>query len=129
MKSRCFNPATPEFDRYGGRGITICDRWANSFENFFADVGVRPSPRHSLDRWPDPDGDYEPNNVRWATQQEQARNFASFNKMIVLDGKEMTLAEALDHSPLKYNTVLYRLRRGWTVENALMLDPQKGVRP
>lgn len=129
MKSRCFNPATPEFDRYGGRGITVCDKWANSFEAFFADVGARPSPKHSLDRWPDPDGDYEPNNVRWATQQQQCRNFATFNKIIVCDGREMTLAEAIERSPLKYNTVLYRIRRGWTIENALTLDPQKGVRP
>jgi hypothetical protein len=74
MINRCGNPKWHAFDRYGGRGITVCERWRASFENFVADMGRRPSPRHSLDRWPDRDGNYEPGNCRWATPVEQARN-------------------------------------------------------
>lgn len=73
MISRCENPGLPRFPDYGGRGITICSRWRSSFEAFFADMGLRPSPRHSLDR-KNNDGNYEPGNCRWATPSEQRNN-------------------------------------------------------
>jgi hypothetical protein len=72
MHQRCNNPNNHAFDRYGGRGITVCDRW-RSFENFLADMGERP-PGMSIDRWPDNDGNYEPGNCRWATSREQRLN-------------------------------------------------------
>jgi hypothetical protein len=73
MKQRCDNPAIRSYRWYGARGITVCARWRDSFENFLADMGQRPSPKHSIDRI-DVNGNYEPNNCRWATKQEQIAN-------------------------------------------------------
>lgn len=73
IKQRCTNPKNPSYKNYGGRGITMCAEWAASFERFFADVGECPGPGLSLDRI-DNDGNYEPGNVRWATNSEQMRN-------------------------------------------------------
>lgn len=74
MKGRCLNPNAEHYDYYGGRGITVCDRWLK-FENFYADMGPRPEPKsaYSIDR-KDVDGNYEPGNCRWATRSEQMRN-------------------------------------------------------
>ncbi len=74
MKQRCYNPNSPKYYLYGGRGIKVCDRWLNSFENFLADVGLAPTSQHSIDRFPDNDGNYEPGNVRWGTDYEQRHN-------------------------------------------------------
>jgi hypothetical protein len=73
MKTRCFNPRIIQFKDWGGRGIKVCDRWVNSFSNFFSDMGKKPSPNLSIDRINN-DGDYEPSNCRWATRQEQNMN-------------------------------------------------------
>jgi hypothetical protein len=66
-KSRCFNPKDKAYKNYGGRGITMCAEWRNSFKAFFLSMGPRPSGKHSIDRFPNNDGNYEPGNVRWAT--------------------------------------------------------------
>lgn len=73
MKTRCTNPKAVSYKYYGGRGITVCDRWMNNFAAFLEDMGLRPSPKHSLDRI-DNNGDYEPGNCRWATMAEQMAN-------------------------------------------------------
>ena len=73
MKARCYSPRNMSYERYGGRGIAVCDRWRTSYEAFLADLGHRPSKLYSLDRL-DPNGNYEPGNVRWATRDEQAGN-------------------------------------------------------
>lgn len=72
--TRCHNPNATRFKNWGGRGIIVCEEWRNSYPAFLAHVGRRPSPKHSLDRYPNPDGNYEPGNVRWATLIEQANN-------------------------------------------------------
>lgn len=73
MKQRCFNPKAPSYRYYGGRGITVCQRWRESFAAFVADMGPRPSPEHSIDRINN-DGNYEPGNCRWTTWDVQANN-------------------------------------------------------
>lgn len=80
MIERCTRKSHPGFHRYGGRGITVCDEWLNSFEAFLRDMGERPGPRMTLDRYPNNDGNYEPGNCRWATWKEQARNKSSRSK-------------------------------------------------
>ena len=73
MKLRCYCPTHPAYKNYGGRGIRVCQRWLDSYAMFETDIGPRPTPKHSLDRINN-EGDYEPNNVRWATHKEQANN-------------------------------------------------------
>ena len=74
IKKRCHNPKSDDYPEYGGRGIIVCKRWRDSFENFLADMGHRPSALHSIDRFPNNDGNYEPDNCRWATPKQQANN-------------------------------------------------------
>lgn len=94
MMTRCENPKASQYASYGGRGITICERW-HSFENFIADVGERPD-GHTLDRVNN-DGNYEPGNCRWATKVEQCRNRASSRAVVRSDGVQFqTLSEAAE---------------------------------
>lgn len=73
MRNRCYNKKGEKYKDYGGRGIKVCKRWLNSFENFYADMGLKPTPEHSLDRINN-NGNYEPGNCRWATQSQQVGN-------------------------------------------------------
>lgn len=92
MKARCYYLNHPEYHLYGGRGISVCERWRNSFENFLSDIGSRPSKYHSVDRFPDKNGNYEPANCRWATQRQQAGNTRT-NRWIEYGGRTMILAD------------------------------------
>lgn len=90
MRRRCEDPAVKAYPAYGGRGIKVCDRW-QSFEHFYADMGERPSPAHSLERL-DNDGDYCPENCVWATREVQVRNKRS-TRLIMANGETLHLAE------------------------------------
>lgn len=106
MKHRCHNPNYGSYERYGARGIYVCDRWRDSFENFFADMGPRPSPAHSVDRV-DVNGPYAPDNCRWATLRVQANNK---RRTIRIAGK--TIAEIAGESGLDVRTIRARYYRG-----------------
>jgi len=129
IRARCYCKSSNGWKSYGGRGITVSDKWRYDFAAFFADVGPRPSPLHSLDRI-DGNGNYEPGNVRWATAKQQMRNVSS-NREVTLNGETMLLCEAVEKSEfnLPYNTILYRLKRGWSLEDALKYPARKGHRP
>jgi hypothetical protein len=119
IKSRCNNPKNISYPRYGGRGIRVCSAWEMSFECFLADMGPKPSRRHSIERI-NSDGHYEPSNCRWATSSEQARNRRS-NHIVEFHGEVMTLAGAIERagSVVKSSTVYERLKRGWDLERAI----------
>jgi hypothetical protein len=117
MKQRCHNEKDIRFADYGGRGIKVCARWNDSFEAFLEDMGPPPSPKHSIDRI-DVNGDYSPENCRWATPLEQGRNTRR-NVMVSLGGRMVSLSEACEKLDLPYGTISMRILRGWTAERAL----------
>lgn len=110
MKMRCLNPKAIDYLRYGGRGISICDRWLHSFENFLADMGERPQGMQ-LDRINN-DGDYEPTNCRWISKRQNACNRKS-SVFIVIDGKKLTATEWADITGISASTILGRIKKGW----------------
>lgn len=109
MRQRCENPKNPAYDRYGGRGITVCERW-QSFELFAADMGPRPSSKHSVERI-DNHGPYAPGNCRWATDVEQGSNKRN-NRLVELDGVTVTINEAARRTGIQRKTIAYRLDHG-----------------
>jgi hypothetical protein len=116
--SRCYNPKCDSFANYGGRGIRVCVRWLHSFENFLADMGPKPGPHHSVER-ADCDGDYSPENCRWATPLEQSRNTRR-NRRLTINGETLCLAEWAERVGLNRNTLQKRLASGWPAEAAVM---------
>jgi hypothetical protein len=117
LKTRCYNERSNTFQDYGAKGVTVCWRWMNSFENFLADMGRRPSPEHSIDRIDGTRG-YEPGNCRWATDREQAQNRCT-NRLITFRGETMPLIEWARRTGIRRDTIAYRLKRGWQVDRAL----------
>jgi len=124
IKKRCYNPNVEYYDRYGGRGVRMCKRWRESFKNFLADVGPRPSPKHSLDRFPDNNGDYEPGNVRWATQSEQMLNTRRTKYVTIAGKKRPAVSVAREHG-IGYKTFRGRVDGGWSVIRACTQPTKK----
>jgi hypothetical protein len=114
---RCEAPKAFAYDRYGGRGIKICNRWRESFEAFYEDMGPKPSPLHTIDRI-DNDGHYEPGNCRWTTMKRQCRNRSS-NHTLEYNGETLALSEWEERTGIPANRISRRIRRGWTAEMAL----------
>ena len=117
MIRRCEAPGDISYPRYGGRGISVCARWRDSFQAFLDDMGERPSRSQQLDRI-DNEGNYTPGNCRWATRKEQARNRRS-NTMLSHDGKTMCIAAWADHLGWTQGQIHNRLSYGWSIERAL----------
>ncbi len=117
---RCLNPKSKYYTRYGGRGITVCDRWRHSFENFQADMGPRPSPKHTIER-KDNDRGYSPDNCCWATMKEQASNRSN---TIRVNG--VTLAAMAESSGIPLSVIQERHKHGWPPES--LTEPVNGRR-
>ena len=116
MKERCGNPNNSKFDRYGGRGIKVCARWLGSYENFHADMGDPPTPKHTLDRR-DNDGDYCPENCAWATRLEQGLN-RSNTRWITFNGQTLHLTAWAAVLGLSRRALRNRLEK-WSLEKAM----------
>lgn len=123
--SRTTNPNDPRWRYYGAQGVTVDQRWKESYEAFLADVGRRPSDDHSIDRYPDPFGNYEPNNVRWATAKEQARNRRG-NQLLTINGETHCWAEWEEIRHLPRRIIAKRVSQGWPLNERLL---QPSARP
>ncbi|MEU2098663.1 hypothetical protein ABZ741_21460 [Streptomyces globisporus] len=123
MISRTTNPNNASYPSYGGRGITVCDRW-RAFPAFYTDMEPTYRDGLSIDRI-DNNGGYEPSNCRWATPREQARNKRT-NRYIEWRGEARVLADWVDRTGISESTIRRRLERGWSVERALTAPPRYG---
>jgi hypothetical protein len=131
MKQRCTDVGCPNYRWYGARGISVCARWLDKFDNFLADMGHRPKGT-TLDRYPDKNGNYEPGNCRWATPQEQADNRNSKHRVIDFGGLALRTYQWDRKLGFYPGTIQQRLRRGWSERDAITLprkeDHRKGAK-
>lgn len=126
MRGRCRNENNKMFKDYGGRGIKVCKKWDDSFISFFDDMGERPSVEHSIERI-DNDGDYTPENCKWATAKEQSNNRRS-NRFFVIGDAKKTLSQWCDIYNIRYGTVNMRINSyGYSIYKALT-KPVRGAR-
>ena len=117
MKGRCLNPNNGAYRHYGGRGITVCERWLGSYQSFLDDMGRRPSRAHSLERI-DNNGNYEPGNCRWATRREQARNTRRALRISAL-GKTLNIVDWGHETGIHWATIRTRIENGWSPDRAV----------
>lgn len=120
MKTRTTNLKCPEYSYYGGQGVRVCDEWIDDFAAFYNYVGPRPTSKHSIDRYPDPNGNYEPGNVRWATKVEQMlnRRNAAF---LTVENETHRLSEWAAIRGIGLNTIYRRKKRG--LQGADLIGP------
>lgn len=117
MLRRCYNKNYDGYHDYGGRGIKVCDRWRTSFDNFFSDMGKRPSSKHTIER-KNSNGPYSPENCCWATRAEQNRN-TSRTVRLTYNGETKTMSEWARQLGMHRCTLGCRISSGWTTEEAL----------
>lgn len=117
MKSRCYNPNNVSYKYWGGKGVEVSSEWRDNYPKFLAYMGRRPSPAHSLGRL-DGSGNYEPGNVAWQTDEEQARNMSS-NVNLTVHGKTQCLAAWAQETGVIPQTIKERLRGGWGADEAV----------
>ena len=127
IKRRCTGQLRPDWKHYGGRGIKVCERWFNSFENFLRDMGRKPSSKHTIERQ-DNDGDYCPENCTWSTRKVQANNRRA-NHFVEFMGERMTISQWAIKKGIKKQTLFNRLlTRRWKIDRALT-EPVRFKRP
>jgi hypothetical protein len=124
MRRRCSYLNDKSYARYGGRGITVCDRWLE-YRNFLEDMGRKPSPRHSIERI-DNNGDYRPDNCRWALPVEQQNNRCD-NHILEYNGESLTLEQWGRRFGLTGSVIRFRLNLGWSIEEAITLPRVKSA--
>lgn len=124
MRQRCTNPKSQDWKNYGARGITVTDRW-RSYENFKADMGSKPSPKHSIERR-DNDLGYTPENCYWGTRIDQANNQRT-NHRITWAGRTQTIAQWAREIGVSHDVLWQRLKHGWSVQKAITTPLQKPV--
>lgn len=125
MKQRCTNPNNDHFPAYGGRGITVCQRWMESFEAFYEDMGDPPSDDHTIDR-KNVHGSYEPSNCRWATREMQTSNTQRSVMLTYMD-KTQTAKQWAIELGIPPRTVARRARSGWPIEKILSQIDNRGL--
>lgn len=130
MRQRCNNPRNLRYADYGGRGVTVCDRW-QTFEAFFSDMGAKPTPRHSIERINN-DGNYEPENCRWATPSEQVlnrRRFVAGGVRHLFRGEYRTVHTLAHDFRMSPSTIYERIKNGWPIERAVTERPDSRFKP
>lgn len=119
MNRRCYDDSHPDFKKYGALGVTVCAEWRAGFEPFLAHMGRRPSDDHSVERI-DPNGNYEPGNVKWATRLAQARNKRNTHREThPITGERLSISEWAERHGIKSDTLVWRLNHGFTLIEAL----------
>jgi|688.fasta_scaffold70585_5 hypothetical protein len=122
IKTRCYNHRYKQYEGYGGRGVKVCERWFNSYEAFLADMGRRPSPKHSINRKQN-DGHYCPENCEWADDRAQRRNKRS-SVMIEINGESKNVSDWLIILGVPEGTYYWRKRKGYSTIEALGITPK-----
>lgn len=117
MIARCYRPTSHHYHRYGGRGIVVCDKWKRDFNAFYRDMGPRPTSQHQIDRINN-DGNYEPDNCRWAVRTVNCRN-RSTNRILTLGDKSLCIADWADEVGIRAKIISERINAGWSVHDAL----------
>lgn len=123
MKRRCLNPSDSHYKHYGARGIAVCQRWADSYEAFFSDMGLPPTIDHQIDRQ-DNDSGYFPENCQWVSRKDNARNRRN-NRVITAFGETLNLSQWSEKTGVKRETISRRLNKGMLPEDALSRQKQK----